>query len=107
MIFWTSWAAPSLLELQRLARRSVSVGERSALVLAINDGEPPAHARAVFERQGVDATFVPDPERKIAGLYRVHCWPTTISVDGRGRVSAIHMGRSHEPPDDLQSATSR
>jgi peroxiredoxin len=95
LVFWTSWAEPSVRELRDLMRR---YGERSAdvpVILAINDGEDPAHAMEVFERQGISFGFVPDPTRKVARLYGVHCWPTTIVLDAAGRITTIQMGRSH------------
>jgi peroxiredoxin len=96
LVFWTSWAEPSLLELAHAAARSGEASNGRKLVLAINDGEAVEHAREVFERHGVAATLVPDPDRRIARLYGIHCWPTTVSIDERGRVWDVQMGRTHE-----------
>jgi len=98
LVFWTSWAEPSLLELRLLDRRRDDPSRDRTLVLAINDGEAVTDAREVFEQHGFAATFVPDPERQISRLYGVHCWPTTISLDERGRVWDFQMGRSPDEP---------
>jgi peroxiredoxin len=97
LTFWTSWAAPCLDELRSLQRiHERQIGETPA-ILAVNDGEDPAHAAAVFQQCGCTFTLVPDPTRQIAQRYGVHCWPTTITLDAQRVVSGLHFGRTPGP----------
>jgi peroxiredoxin len=91
LVFWRSYPAclEHLRELESLREREA---DRPAL-LAINSGEPPEHARKVFDEQGCQAVFVPDPTEEITREYGVACWPTTITLDERRIVQGIRYGR--------------
>jgi thiol-disulfide isomerase/thioredoxin len=89
--FWKSWSAPCLKELDRLERLHQRAAG-SLVVLAVNDGEDPARLADVARARKLTITVVPDPDRLIAARYRVQCWPTTISIDERGRVDDVQLG---------------
>jgi thiol-disulfide isomerase/thioredoxin len=101
VVFWTSWAAPSLRLLHDLASRSKPGGYEPLTVLAINDGEAKDVAERAFRALDVTAQLVLDPDRAISIGYGISCWPTTISIDADGRVSAIWLG---VPTDWLSEA---
>jgi peroxiredoxin len=108
LVFWTSWAEPSLTQLRHVERITADATEPRPTILAINDGEDPRHAAEVFRREGFKSHLVTDPERAIARAYGVHCWPTTVSLDGHGRVWNIEMGVAHHEdgsPDEVRAAT--
>jgi peroxiredoxin len=90
LVFWRSYAAclEHLHELESLREREP---DRPAL-LAINSGEPPEHARKVFDEQGFQAVLVLDPMEEITRDYGVACWPTTVSLDQHLIVEEIRYG---------------
>jgi hypothetical protein len=98
LVFWTSWAEPSLAQLRYVERRA----DGNTMVLAINDGEDAHNTAEFFRREGFTSHLVTDPERAIAGAYGVHCWPTTVSIEGHGRVWNIEMGASHHDEGPAQ-----
>ena len=100
LVFWTSWAEPSLQELRRVEGLCADASDLEPLVLAINDGESPEHARAVFQANGFRSRLVVDPERAIARAYGVHCWPTTIEIGAHNRIWSVQLG-SPDPEGDV------
>lgn len=95
LVFWTSWAEPSLAELRRVEAPGRAAARPERLVVAINDGEEPEHACEVFRRNGFTSHLVTDPEREIARAYGVHCWPTTVDIEGHGRIWNVQLGSAH------------
>ena len=96
LCFWTSWSEPSLAELRRLQRLYYEQAQGGPRLLAINDGEDPDVARRAFGQNDLKLQLVPDPERRIARLYGVNCWPTTVSISERRLVQQIRFGRTPE-----------
>lgn len=95
LVFWQSWSAPCIRELRRLQQLHDAGGERAPVIVAVNGGE----ARVVIEkvRRESKLTFilVPDPDQRIARLYGVACWPTTVSINPDGVVDRIQFGAAH------------
>jgi len=97
VVFWRASSKQSIAAVSNLPR-AISNGD--GMVLAINDGDPADLARKLFAENKLSATLVTDPERSIALAYGVNSWPTTISIDARGLVSAIrhgHIGEQQDP----------
>lgn len=90
--FWKSWSAPCLVELRYLQKLHNRFAREGLVILAINDGEDPQRAREIFEENAFTFGFVTDPDRHIAELYGVNCWPTTISINEKGVVRRIQFG---------------
>jgi peroxiredoxin len=93
--FWKSWSAPCLKELDRLQRVHARAPGGS-VVVAVNDGEDPARLEEIRRARSLSITLVADPKGQIAARYHVPCWPTTISIDERGRVEAVQFGAMPE-----------
>ncbi|MGE0284379.1 MAG: peroxiredoxin family protein [Rhizobiaceae bacterium] len=92
--FWKSWSAPSVNELLRLQSAYQRSEARDGVLVAIGDGESPETVMEFGRKHGIGVTLVPDPERRISSLFRIHCWPSTISVDETGRIVRAHVGTS-------------
>ena len=92
LVFWTTWAEGSLKELKRLDALARRTDPRKLLILAVNDGEPAGKAAAYLRRNGISLRLVADPEEKISKLYDVKDWPTTFTLDPKGRVTGISHG---------------
>lgn len=87
LVFWRSSSRPSID-----AVRNLSAG--ASLVLAINDGEASDVARGASAESGFTATLVTDPQRQISSAYGVSIWPTIVSLDSSGTITAIRYGYS-------------
>ena len=101
-IFWSGAVKTSIQAVRDLHASATkrSAGRPSALkgkspaplVLAINDGEDPAVARAVAAESGITAMLVTDPKREISLAYGVTQWPTIVTLDASGAVTGIRYG---------------
>ena len=89
--FWKSWSAPCIEELGHLQRLHDRAG-RHLVIVAINDGEDPECVDEIRRTHHLTLTLVSDPERKIAALYDVSCWPTTVWIDATGVVNRVQLG---------------
>jgi peroxiredoxin len=90
--FWQSWSAPSLDELRRL--QGVFRGEKGSLaIVSLHGGDNPDAVDVVRKQYGLEFPIVHDGEQRIARKYGVNCWPTTITIDSRGRVEQVQFGR--------------
>ncbi|MEO5579346.1 MAG: redoxin family protein, partial [Gemmatimonadaceae bacterium] len=90
LVFWRSSSKQSI-DMARDVKRSDEEGA-AQLVLAINDGDPTDRASAVAAEHKFSAILVTDPAREISLAYGVNTWPTTVSIDALGRVTAISNG---------------
>jgi peroxiredoxin len=92
LVFWKSAVKASIEAVRQFQNSSASSKSAVPVVLAVNDGDDPAEARAVAKKNGVTAIVVTDPKREISRGYGVISWPTIISVDGAGIVRGIRYG---------------
>ena len=60
--------------------------------MVVVDGATAREADALMNDLGMDAVTVPDPSGAITDRFGVAVWPTTISIDEKGRVSDIETG---------------
>jgi peroxiredoxin len=95
LLFWQSWSLPCVKEMRRLQQLQNAGGEHPPLIVAVNGGEG-RDAIAEFRRQYQPTIMlVPDPDQRIAELYGVACWPTTVSINPDGIVDRVQFGVSH------------
>jgi peroxiredoxin len=93
--FWQSWSAPCLRELRRLQRLHEGAGKDGLVILAVNGGEDRTVLAEVRKQYDLTFTLIHDPGRRVAGVYGVHCWPTTVSINPDGIVDRIQFGAFH------------
>jgi peroxiredoxin len=93
--FWQSWSAPCIRELRRLQRLHEEGGGRAPVILAVNGGEERTVLAEVRRQHALNFTLIHDPGRRIAQLYGVQCWPTTVSITPDGIVDRIQFGVAH------------
>ena len=58
------------------------------------DGADAREVEALKNELGVDFIAIPDPAGRISGRLGVGTWPTTVTLDHMGTVSAIDVGGS-------------
>ena len=99
IVFWRAASEASIAAVRRATSAQNQRDQRN-IVLAINDGDSPDAAKRAAREAKLTATVVTDPDRRIAEAYGVSVWPTTISIDRRGRISDIKLSAAtHFQPD--------
>ncbi len=96
LVFWKSWSTPCIRELRRLQRLHDQADQQGAVILAINDGEDSRRIAEIRREHEFTFKLVADRHRRICQRYRVHCWPTTVSIDEEGFVDRVHFGMTHD-----------
>jgi peroxiredoxin len=95
LLFWQSWSAPCIKELLAAQRLHEAGGERAPVIVAVNGGEPGEVIAEARRQHKLTVTLVPDADQRIAQLYGVACWPTTVSINPDGLVDRIQFGVAH------------
>ncbi len=95
LVFWRSAVKPSI---QAVRDAQNSAAKSKTVVMAVNDGDDPATARAVAAENGLTAILVTDPKREISLGYGVSSWPTIVTVNPAGVITGIRYGRSPNAP---------
>ena len=90
--FWQSWSAPCIRELLRLKRLQKQGGERAPAIVALHGGKNEEAIPEIRKQHRLDFLLVQDTDQRIARVYGVKCWPTTISVNADGLVSHVQFG---------------
>lgn len=93
--FCQSWSAPCLRELDRLQRLREEEGEHAPVIFVVNGGEERTGLDELCRRHNFSFTLIHDAGQRIAQLYGVHCWPTTVSINPDGIVDRIQFGVAH------------
>jgi peroxiredoxin len=93
LAFWNSSSRPSVEAVLDLQSARQSGNGQDSLLLAINDGEDGESAKRFAAANGISATVVTDPNRRISEVYGVNLLPTIVSLDAQGVVQAIRYGR--------------
>ncbi|MDB5779386.1 MAG: Redoxin domain protein [Polaromonas sp.] len=83
--FWASWCEPCRAEMPSLQQVAALHGPDKLLVLAINFKETPARALQFAERTGVTLPVLLDVDGQAARRWGVRIFPTTLTLDRRGR----------------------
>jgi peroxiredoxin len=93
--FWQSWSAPCIRELRRLQRMYEEGVERAPVILAVNGGEERTVLAEVCRQYHLTFPLLHDAGQRIARVYGVQCWPTTVSINPDGLVDHIQFGVAH------------
>ena len=104
--FWQSWSTPCIKELRRLQLLHEAGGERAPVIVAVNGGEAREAIAEVRRQHKLTFALVPDAEQRIARLYGVACWPTTVAINEEGIVNRVQFGLSHERREETANAAS-
>jgi hypothetical protein len=88
IVFWKISSRPSI----EAVRAAETKSGNSSIFLAINDGDPEESARAAAAENAFSEAFVADPQQVISAAYGVDLWPTFISINAGGIITAIRFG---------------
>ena len=106
LVFWKSASRVSIDVVHRLH----SAKNNASVVLAVNDGDPTDLARRVAAENGFSHALVTDGKREISLGYGVEIWPTIVSIDASGIITAIGYGDhegEHPPTNSKKKTASR
>lgn len=90
--FWASWCTPCRKEMPEIERIVQESSGRIGAV-GINIWDQPDAATALMEELGITYPLVTDPGGNTAAAFEVTVLPTTLLVDGGGRVVVRATGR--------------
>ena len=104
--FWQSWSAPCLKELQRLQQLQNDAGDAAPVIIAFHGGKDAKALAEVRKKYDLTIQLVQDIDQRVARLHGVRCWPTTVAIDGSGRLGAAQFGTAHDhAPKDKEAAS--
>lgn len=83
--FWASWCEPCRAEMPSLQQAAALHGADKLLVLAINFKEKPASALQFAQQAGITLPVLLDVDGQAARGWDVRIFPTTLTLDRRGR----------------------
>lgn len=83
--FWASWCEPCLAEMPTLQQVADFYGPDKLLVLAINFKEPAARAVQFAKNTSLTLPVLLDHDGLAARQWGVKVFPTTLTLDSRGR----------------------
>lgn len=99
--FWSPWCGPCRTEIPEFSEFAQANPEVAVLGIAV-DGRPD-QLRAEARRLGVEYPVLV-ASREVMDAYDANVLPTTVIVDGQGKVSSVHVGAMSER--GLRKATS-
>ena len=83
--FWASWCEPCRAEMPTLQQVADLYGPEKLLVLTINFKESPSRALQFAKTTGVSLPVLLDSDGTVAARWGVKVFPTTLTLDARGR----------------------
>jgi cytochrome c-type biogenesis protein len=99
--FWATWCGPCRLELHELQQVYNELGGRGVVVLAVNVDSPREQVAPFFKRANLSLPvfFLDDETQATLG---VRSLPTTVLLDGDGKIVNVWGGYSREGIDQLR-----
>jgi peroxiredoxin len=95
--FWATWCVPCKLEMPLLEEQFREFADESFVILAINLQESTREVHQFIQENGMTLPVLLDPDGRVAEMYRIIGYPSTILIDSTGRIRAIHIGILTEP----------
>ena len=92
--FWATWCGPCRQEMPLLEDIYKKYKPMGFTMLAVNVEPNPKDADAWLGKLGKPVTFpiAYDVDSKVSKLYKVETMPSTVIVDRKGNVRALHRG---------------
>ena len=89
--FFATWCVPCKAELPLLQSRYERLRSSGLLVVGVDEQEEAAQVRAFVKSHGVTYPVVLD-DRTAFDIYGGHAIPTSLFIDRRGVLQAVHIG---------------
>jgi peroxiredoxin len=96
--FWQPWSTASIKELVRLEGLAKGAGRQAPFIVAFHGGKDRKTLEEVRKQHNLSIVLAHDPEQRVARIFGVRCWPTTIAVGAEGRIDHVQFGIVHDHP---------
>lgn len=90
--FFATWCGPCRDEMPEMAGLTKKLQGKPFELLAIDVKETPAKVSPFLSRLGLDLPVLLDRDGAVASRYEVDSFPTTVVIDGSGRVASYRVG---------------
>lgn len=102
--FFATWCPPCKVEMPDIERRYLLNRKDGLLVVGVDQQENPALVKRFAQPLGITFPLVID-SGQAAAKYRAFAFPTSVFIDARGVVRALHTGAMTQAAMDADLAT--
>jgi peroxiredoxin len=98
--FWASWCGPCRQEMPLLDQMHKRYSSLGFTMIGVNVESNTADAEKWLQQTPVSFPVLFDKENKVSKLYDVNAMPSTVFIDRKGNVRALHRG--YKPGDESE-----
>jgi cytochrome c biogenesis protein CcmG, thiol:disulfide interchange protein DsbE len=104
--FWATWCVPCQTELPALQQFQAQQGADGAVILAVNQSEPPDKVTEYLDQHSISGlTVLMDANLDVNTAFNIQALPTTFVIDAAGIVRYKHLGEMKT--DDIAAYMSK
>ena len=96
--FWASWCGPCRTEMPLLDQMHKRYSSLGFTLIGVNVEQNSADAEKWLAQTPVTFPVLFDKENKVSKMYDVNAMPSTVFIDRKGNVRALHRG--YKPGDE-------
>jgi cytochrome c biogenesis protein CcmG/thiol:disulfide interchange protein DsbE len=90
--FWATWCVPCRMEMPQFEKLHAARQKDGLLILAVNEDEKLSDLDAYLKAKPVSFPVLVDTDGTLAKQFGIRAFPTTILVDGDGRILRVIEG---------------
>lgn len=94
--FWATWCGPCRIEIPHMVKLYNELRGQGFEIVAVNLREDPAKVASFVEQLKMPFPVLLDRSGQVGAAYYVHGIPTSIFLDERGVIVAVHVGTLSE-----------
>lgn len=99
--FWATWCRPCRLATPLVSKVAQDYKRKGVIFYAVNEQEDESKIRTFLDKNAMSMNVILDRDGAIGKNYNVNAIPTTVIIDGKGIIKAIHTGYSPTIAQDL------
>ena len=100
---WASWCAPCRLSFPFMNAMHEKYGPAGLVIVGVNVDKKRADAEKFLARTPARFTIVYDEPGVTPSAYAVKKMPTSLLIDGSGKIVATHAGFTNESRDEVEA----
>jgi thiol-disulfide isomerase/thioredoxin len=90
--FWATWCGPCRVEMPSFEQLFNEQKNEGFTILAIAEDKDRAKVDQYLEGKPVSFPVLLDPDNALGKQFKIESLPTTVLVDGNGRIQEVHQG---------------